>query len=64
MDGAELSRAIRATAPDLPVLLTSGYPREALMDREGIHDVEILSKPYDQETLGRAIRAALEGATS
>jgi CheY-like chemotaxis protein len=64
MDGAELGREIRSIRPELPVLLTSGYPREALADREGIESVELLPKPFDRATLAEAISRALEAGTT
>ena len=61
MDGAALGRELKAIHPEMPILLTSGYPREALLDREGIESVQLLPKPFDRATLGRAIKQALAG---
>lgn len=63
IDGVELCRRIRATWPSLPVLLTSGYPREALDGRID-ETVMLLRKPYDQATLAQAIEAAVESPRS
>lgn len=54
VDGFSLARWIRATRPGLPVLLTSGYVKQA----EVAHDLcaEIVSKPYDHDDLVRRLR--------
>ena len=56
MNGADCCRALRQVAPDLPILLTSGFPKD--------HDIQALlenphtryiRKPYDQEDLAEAL---------
>jgi PAS domain S-box-containing protein len=57
LDGLILARRIRELYPDLAVLLTSGYAK-------AWHSVElglpIVRKPYQLETLARAVRDALD----
>jgi signal transduction histidine kinase len=60
MNGVQLARQGRELRPDISVLLTSGYPRDALEDQQGLaRDHELLSKPYYAETLIDAINRAM-----
>jgi two-component system cell cycle sensor histidine kinase/response regulator CckA len=54
MDGPALVRAVRATAPSLPVILVSGYAEtEAIADLPGA-PVQFLAKPFSiRDLLGR-----------
>ncbi len=54
LSGRDLARRLGETHPGLPVLLTSGHMEDA--DGEGSG---LLRKPYDRQTLGRAVQAAL-----
>jgi CheY-like chemotaxis protein len=55
LNGLGLARRIRETWPSLPVLLTTGYSREA----EAIGDeFAVLAKPYQLSDLGAALQAA------
>jgi signal transduction histidine kinase len=56
IDGIGLARELRESAPQLPVLLISGYAAEL---REP-HGFDILHKPCPPETLLRALRLAME----
>lgn len=57
MTGAELAKAICATAPNLPVILVTGYgDRETL---EQFREAQVLQKPYDENGLMKAILTAL-----
>jgi PAS domain S-box-containing protein len=58
MDGLALARALRATRPDLPVLLTSGYAR-VLTEA---HQFPILRKPYQISALAETVRKTLASA--
>jgi len=58
MDGLALARELRKRHPDLPVLLATGYSSAA--ERAGA-EFPILRKPYDQNTLGLAIKAIVSG---
>jgi DNA-binding NtrC family response regulator len=50
MSGEELAERIRAIRPDLPVIVTSGYPYEPRAQR-----VEFLQKPFLPRMLAEAI---------
>ena len=52
MSGRVLADAARARRPGLPVLFTSGYPREAA--------AQLLDKPYDLERLAARVREAID----
>jgi hypothetical protein len=43
------------------VLLTSGFPGDALSRDGGGDDLPLLGKPYRKEELARALRAVLDG---
>jgi DNA-binding NtrC family response regulator len=61
MTGLELSRQISKIYPDLPVILTTGYPGPLTLSEvrtKGICDM--LQKPPTFETIGFAVRKALD----
>jgi len=60
MNGWELADLARQTRPGLPVLFSSGYAREALVE-QGRASVEttILTKPYRKAELAHRLREAL-----
>ena len=63
MDGYELARAAVEQHPKLKVLLTSGFPGHQLgAAGERQSDLHLLSKPFSQHDLARAIQAALRPA--
>ena len=46
-NGVELARRARRLRPDLPILLTSGYPQRALAgDLSDLSDFHFIAKPY------------------
>jgi two-component system, cell cycle sensor histidine kinase and response regulator CckA len=59
MSGRELAERILAEEPGLAVMLTSGYPMEALGGDPGLSH-SFLQKPYDPLTLARAVRECLD----
>jgi len=61
MNGRQLVEKVRATRPDLKVLFTSGYARQAIV-HEGRLDpgVELLTKPFTRAQLGSRIREVLD----
>jgi len=61
LDGAELARKARALRPDLKVLLTSGYSRQAIAENVADPSFVIVSKPYRVADLAKRVRAALDG---
>lgn len=60
MDGYALARAAAVRRPHLKVLLTSGFPGRWSEPTGGRRSVlHLLSKPYSQDDLARAVWAAL-----
>ncbi len=60
----ELARKARERMPNLAVLFTSGYTQNAIMHSGRLDEnVELLSKPYTREALGRKLRHVLADAT-
>ncbi len=57
-----LARHARERVPGLRILFTSGYPRDEIVHDGRLNEgVNLLSKPYSQEQLARAIRRLLDG---
>ncbi len=57
MTGPQLARQARARWPDLKILLTSGYARNAIPQNTDFDDgIELLPKPYDCVELSEALR--------
>jgi PAS domain S-box-containing protein len=60
MTGYDLYKEIQSRRPGLPVLLTSGYPRDAIPRRvKQDPNLTVLPKPFDADQLLQAIRAKL-----
>lgn len=62
MDGISLALKVRATRPDVPILLMTGYANE----RQRAHNLAVLiegliSKPFNKDQLMQAVNDALEG---
>ena len=61
MTGRELSDRALKHRPGLRVLFTTGYTRNSIIHNGQLdHDVQLISKPYTQQSLGRKIRQVLE----
>jgi signal transduction histidine kinase len=60
MSGPELAQRLRAERPDLKVLFTSGYSRDAVSQDFGMSDAAFIAKPYGLKELVAAVRGALE----
>jgi CheY-like chemotaxis protein len=59
--GPELARDLRVVAPDLRVLLMSGYSgRPDDLDDRTVAGARYLEKPFSPESLAQAVRAALD----
>jgi PAS domain S-box-containing protein len=60
MNGRRLAQEARNRLPNLKVLYTTGYARNAIVHHGLLDaDVELLPKPFTVETLGRKIRQVL-----
>lgn len=57
MTGVDLAREARRLRPRIGVLLASGYAAEALAKHGGAGEFELISKPYDVETVIARIAA-------
>jgi signal transduction histidine kinase len=57
MTGVDLAREARRLRPRIGVLLASGYAAEALAEHGGADEFELISKPYDVETVLTRIAA-------
>jgi len=63
--GRELSRHAEKLRPDLPILFTTGYTRNAIVHHGRLDaDVKLLGKPYTQQDLARKIRELLDAGVS
>jgi CheY-like chemotaxis protein len=63
MTGRELATRITQTRPDLPVLFTTGYTRNAIVHNGTLDaNVHLLNKPYTQQDLARKIRDLLDAS--
>jgi CheY-like chemotaxis protein len=64
MDGWETLTALRQLAPDLPVILASGYDKAQVMAGDHLELPQVfLGKPYKLKGLGDAIGKALAGGS-
>jgi CheY-like chemotaxis protein len=62
MSGFELAQWMRAGAPNVPILLTSGFAEDVARAGEASSsDLEVLRKPYSGTELARALRKAIDG---
>jgi signal transduction histidine kinase/ActR/RegA family two-component response regulator len=62
MDGVRLAETARHRHPDLPVIFTTGYAREAFAaNRPLTAGAEILRKPFTGADLARKLREVLDG---
>lgn len=69
--GIQVALLLRAETPQLPVILTSGYPVSDWTGRDysdlqrlGSSSVAVLSKPFQAEGLLKAVRQLVEGEPS
>ena len=60
MSGVELAKAAQARAPNLPIVLTTGYGGERLSEGAEALVWPLLRKPFRAEQLSQAVRKALE----
>jgi signal transduction histidine kinase/ActR/RegA family two-component response regulator len=65
MSGRELANRALAMRPDLPVLFTTGYTRNAIIHNGRLDPgVQLLSKPFAQHDLARKVREMLDAAAA
>ena len=63
MNGRELADAVRANRPDLPVLFTTGYARNAIVHHGRLDaGINLLSKPFTYAELADKLSNMLTGA--
>ncbi len=63
MDGISLALKVRATRPDVPIILMTGYANES----QRAHNLsvlieELLTKPFNKDELVAAVNKALNGS--
>jgi len=70
MPGDEVYKALKATHPDVPIVIITGYPDSEVLSRILAHgSVTVIQKPLEFEQLNRTVRqlghkgAALEAAS-
>ena len=62
-NGRVLAEKIRQTYPDLPVLFTTGYTRNAIVHQGRLDpDVHLLNKPFTQQELARKVRELIDAS--
>ena len=61
MNGLELTHLVREIRPSIPVIMVTGFM--GMVDEEDIksQDIELISKPFDEQTISGAIKEALSG---
>ena len=63
LNGRDLAVRVRQRYPDLPVLYTTGYTRNAIVHQGRLDpDVDLLNKPYTQQDLALKVRELLDRA--
>jgi CheY-like chemotaxis protein len=63
-DGRQLAIEARRLQPDLKVLFTTGYARNAIAHNGTLDaDVDMIPKPFSSEALARRIRQILDRAS-
>jgi len=63
INGVLLAREARRLAPEIKVLLTTGYASESIERHDADGEFAVLAKPYRHDELARKIRVVLDGAT-
>jgi PAS domain S-box-containing protein len=61
LSGFDLAEVATQRRPGIKILMTSGFPGDALRDNESKLAVGLLAKPYGKAALQREIRMALHG---
>jgi len=58
LNGAEVARIAQARHPGLPIVFVSGYADTLALD--GVSGATVLRKPFDIQTLSRAVGAVID----
>jgi signal transduction histidine kinase/ActR/RegA family two-component response regulator len=62
INGRELADAIKLMKPELPILFTTGYTRNAIVHHGRLDPgVNLLGKPYTQRDMAEKIRSLIDG---
>jgi len=64
LSGRELAEAARASRPDLPILLITGYAGKALETMRLAPNMEVLRKPFTLDELAARVQALLKRVAS
>ena len=64
MNGLELVERFRATHPDTPVLMTTGYNEDLVADIPRGSKLDVIGKPYRRDELADRIRMAIDRRSS
>ena len=65
LNGRQLADAVKKLKPDVPVLFTTGYTRNAIIHHGKLDTgVNLLNKPYTQRDLALKTRAVIDGRES
>ena len=60
--GLQLAREVRASRPDLPIVLTTGYAGVITDEHlRGIGDCSLVMKPASPSQIGRVVRSSMHG---
>ena len=62
MNGAELAHLARQRFPDVPIVFASGYADTDQVEAALGGEATILRKPFDMDTLARAVALLLRGS--
>jgi PAS domain S-box-containing protein len=64
MNGAELAKAVRAKAPDLPIVFASGYSDTAAIEAAAGKNTPLLRKPFRLAELQEVLTVAIESSVT
>jgi PAS domain S-box-containing protein len=65
VNGRQLADAAQRLRPDLPVLFTTGYARNAILHGGRLDPgVQLITKPFDRQALATRLREALDAAAA
>ncbi|MHC2364250.1 GAF domain-containing protein [Rhizobium leguminosarum] len=62
LNGRQLADIAREKRPDLPVLFITGYAENAVLNHGHLlPGMQVMTKPFDMDTLARRVKACMEG---